>query len=253
MKLLPYRATTRTGDTFEIDFPLHRDTVDPVRIWQPISDILKSIDRSLAIGDTTSNGDVLQAIAMAMAVRARAVHTPPETSARLAIDLLRTALDAAADAAVGPCLVKRIPRAANVIRRVIQDRVWTMISRNSRPKSYPVNLVSAEEHIATLEERYGDFANSLPSSPQVAFTNGPVRRERSSRISSRRPMALPCSPSPDCGTAGKIPRPVNGFSPARSSCRAPAPGWSLITTACRCCSRRRISTAGLTARSVPKH
>ena len=99
MKMLPYRATTRMGDTFEIEFPLHRDTGDPVRVWQLISDILESIDRSLAIGDTTSNGDVLQAVAMAMAIRARAVHTPPETSARLAIDLLRTALGATADAA----------------------------------------------------------------------------------------------------------------------------------------------------------
>jgi methylphosphotriester-DNA--protein-cysteine methyltransferase len=55
---------------------------------------------------------------------------------------------------------------------------------------------------------------------------------------------------PASGTAGKIPHPANGCCPARSSSPVPPPGWSPITTACRCCSRRRISTGGSTGRSA---
>lgn len=98
MKILPYQATTATGDRFDIEFPLHADTGNAVRVSQLISDILGSIDRSLAIGDSTSNGDVLQAVAMAMSIRARMIHAAPATSARLALELLTTALDAAGNA-----------------------------------------------------------------------------------------------------------------------------------------------------------
>ena len=52
------------------------------------------------------------------------------------------------------------------------------------------------------------------------LSNGPARRVRSSRTFAPRPMDLPSSPSPVSGTAGKIRWPSNGFSPARSSCRA---------------------------------
>ena len=61
-----------------------------------------------------------------------------------------------------------------------------------------------------------------------------------------------CSLSPACGTAGKIPSPANGCYPARSSSPALRPGWSPVTTACRCCCRRRILKRGLTVRSAPK-
>jgi len=53
-----------------------------------ISEILLSIDRALAVGVPASNGDVLQAIATAMSVRARMIHAPTETSGRLATELL---------------------------------------------------------------------------------------------------------------------------------------------------------------------
>ncbi len=98
MKRLPFRATTATGDVFEIDFPLDPGTGDAVRIHQLVTEMLQSIDRSLSLGDPVSNGDVLQAMAMAMAVRARMIHAPAATSGRLAIDLLSTALAAAATA-----------------------------------------------------------------------------------------------------------------------------------------------------------
>ena len=99
MKKLPYRARTSMGDTFDIDFPLHDETRDPVRVGQLVSAVLQVIDRDIAVAGETSNGDVLQAVAMAMAIRARMIQSPHEAVARLSAELLRTALDAVAEAA----------------------------------------------------------------------------------------------------------------------------------------------------------
>ena len=44
MKKLPYRVRTKTGDRFDIDFPLHPETGDAVRVGQLISLLLEVID-----------------------------------------------------------------------------------------------------------------------------------------------------------------------------------------------------------------
>ena len=97
MKRLPYRATTGTGDIFDIDFPLDAGTGGAVRLHQLLSDLLLAIDRAVSLpgADPMSNGDVLQAMAMALAVRTRMIHAPAETRGRLAAQLLARALDAA--------------------------------------------------------------------------------------------------------------------------------------------------------------
>ena len=46
------------------------------------------------------------------------------------------------------------------------------ISQHSRLKPYPANLVSVDEHIAALEERYGDIANSLRAAIDAADSAG---------------------------------------------------------------------------------
>lgn len=96
MTKLPYRAKTATGDSFDIEFPLHRETGDPVRIGQLVSVLLDVVDRDIAVAGETSNGDVLQAIAMTMAIRAAMIHAPHETTERLAKQLLSDALGAMA-------------------------------------------------------------------------------------------------------------------------------------------------------------
>lgn len=98
MASLPYRATTQTGDVFDITFPLHPDTGSAVRVDQLLGLILNSLDRDIAAMGETSNGDVLQALSMATAVRARMIHAPAEQTARLAASLVDDALAAAADA-----------------------------------------------------------------------------------------------------------------------------------------------------------
>ena len=94
MKKLPYRAETRMGDRFDIEFPLHQETGDPVRVGQLISSILDAIDKDIAIAGDTSNGDVLQAVAMALAIRARMIHAPHGATEGLSKQLLNTALEA---------------------------------------------------------------------------------------------------------------------------------------------------------------
>ena len=94
MKILPYRATTGTGDVFDIEFPLNPATADAVRIHQMITELLAAIDRSVSMGTTMSNGDVLQAMAMTLAIRTRMIHAPTGITKQLAQQLLATALDA---------------------------------------------------------------------------------------------------------------------------------------------------------------
>lgn len=102
MKKLPYTATTRTGDRFEIEFPLHRDTVDAVRVEQLVSALLHVIDQDFDVVGEMSNGDVLQALAMATAIRARMIHAPDRVTEGIARDLLATSLGATADAKHSP-------------------------------------------------------------------------------------------------------------------------------------------------------
>lgn len=98
MKKLPYLARTRTGDSFHIEFPLHPETGDAVRVGQLVSLVLETIDRDIALAGEASNGDVLQAVAMALSIRARMIHASHETTRGLSVRLVETALEAVADA-----------------------------------------------------------------------------------------------------------------------------------------------------------
>ena len=98
MKSLPYQVRTATGDVFDVEFPLHAETVSAVRVAQLITALLDRIDKDIAVAGETSNGDVLQAVAMTLAIRARMIHTPAATTERLAKRLVDEALAAMADA-----------------------------------------------------------------------------------------------------------------------------------------------------------
>lgn len=89
---LPYTARTKTGDVFEISFPLHRETGSPMRVSQLLTVVLDTLDREIGLLGETSNGDVLQALAMATAIRAAMIHAPLPVTERLATDLLASAL-----------------------------------------------------------------------------------------------------------------------------------------------------------------
>ena len=101
MEKLPYRVRTKTGSVYDFEFPLHGETGNPGMVGRLVSGLLDVVDRELATPGDASNGDVLQAIAMAMACRARMIHAEPGTVGDLCRTLLATALDAAGKAGDG--------------------------------------------------------------------------------------------------------------------------------------------------------
>lgn len=98
MKKLPYLARTRTSDTFHIELSLNPETGDAVHVGQLVSLLLETIVRDIALAGEASNGDVLQAVAMALSIRARIIHASHETTHGLFLKLVETALEAVADA-----------------------------------------------------------------------------------------------------------------------------------------------------------
>ena len=94
---MPFRATTATGNQFDFDFPLHPDTVDPVQVSNLLSAVLDGVDREIRLLGKVGNGDVLQAMAMALAVRTRMLGSSSEQLDGLVKGLLETALAASAE------------------------------------------------------------------------------------------------------------------------------------------------------------
>ena len=94
MTHLPYTVHTDTQDTIDIEFPLSEHTEDSVRVHQLLTTVLNSIANDLKIVGTVSNGDILQALSMALAVRTRMVYAPEQTMRTIVADLTESALAA---------------------------------------------------------------------------------------------------------------------------------------------------------------
>jgi hypothetical protein len=99
MKTMPYRAVTASGEQFDINFTLHPETVSPMRVTQLVTAILDAVERDIGLIGETSNGDVLQALAMATAIRSRMIHAPVPTTERITRTLIEEALQATGRAA----------------------------------------------------------------------------------------------------------------------------------------------------------
>ncbi len=89
---LPFVARTASGDQYDIEFALHPDTGSAMVVGQLVGAVLDTVGREIAIRDEVSNGDALQAIAMAMAVRATMIEAPEPVTHDLARRLLDEAL-----------------------------------------------------------------------------------------------------------------------------------------------------------------
>jgi hypothetical protein len=100
-KHLPYRATTSSGNQFEFAFPLHPDTGSAVNVSNLVDLLLAALDQEIRQIGAVSNGDVLQSLAMALAVRTRILPGNPEALAALSTRLLSDALGAPVAAAQG--------------------------------------------------------------------------------------------------------------------------------------------------------
>jgi hypothetical protein len=93
---LPYTVTTRSGTRIDFSFPLHEETGSPVQVNQLVTRILGVLDGEIRTLGEVSNGDVLQALSIAMAARAAMIEAPMDSSVRLLEQLLGKALPAAA-------------------------------------------------------------------------------------------------------------------------------------------------------------
>lgn len=98
MKSLPFKATTRSGSVYDIEFPLHQDTGSAVTVSQTISATLDAISQLISLHDEVSNGDVLQGVAMALAIRAAMIEAPNAVTASLTRELVESALAAVDEA-----------------------------------------------------------------------------------------------------------------------------------------------------------
>lgn len=94
-KRLPYCATTASGNQYAFEFPLHPETGSAVTVSNLLDAVLGAVDREVRQLGAVSNGDVLQALAMTLAVRTRILPGNPEALAGLARQLLDDALSAA--------------------------------------------------------------------------------------------------------------------------------------------------------------
>ena len=94
MAYLPFTVHTDTHDTFDIEFPLSEHTEDSVRVHQILTTVLNSIAHDLKIVGAVSNGDILQALSMALAVRTRMVYASEQTMRAIIAELTDSALAA---------------------------------------------------------------------------------------------------------------------------------------------------------------
>ena len=91
---LPYRTRTESGNEFDFDFPLHDATVSAVKVAQLLDAVLLTLDREIRVLGPIGNGDVLQALAFALSVRARMLAVGSESLDMLVRELLDNGLRA---------------------------------------------------------------------------------------------------------------------------------------------------------------
>jgi hypothetical protein len=94
MPSLDYTAVTTGGDAFDIRFPLHDETRSADAVARMLSAVLEALSREVETDGNTSDGDVLQALSMGLAVRARLVDVQPSVTLRLMHELVDNAFAA---------------------------------------------------------------------------------------------------------------------------------------------------------------
>ncbi len=98
MKTLPYRAVTSSGAVIDCEFKLHPETVSPGDVARLVGEVLNALDANIEGQPPLSNGDVLQAVAMALALRTEMLAASRAMKDALARDLVERALRSVADA-----------------------------------------------------------------------------------------------------------------------------------------------------------
>ena len=94
MSKLPYKVTTANGKVYLVDFELHPETASAVHVNHLLTSVLDAVDREISILGDAATGDVLQALAMALAARTRIVPNQSAALDESVLDLLDNAFEA---------------------------------------------------------------------------------------------------------------------------------------------------------------
>lgn len=100
-KVLPFTAL-QPGGARQINFPLHAHTVDENHVGAVLEALLDSMSEEIRSKPAVSDGDVLQALCMALAIRMHRVQASPASVRALVSEILEQADDAVAASVVQP-------------------------------------------------------------------------------------------------------------------------------------------------------
>jgi len=98
MKTLLFTALTSGGQAFDVNFPLHPQTRSADAVSEMITALLETLSHHVEGRQDVSDGDVLQALAMTLAVRARMVDAGAHSTLALVNELVEAAHRAAQEA-----------------------------------------------------------------------------------------------------------------------------------------------------------
>lgn len=84
---LSFTAVTSGGVAYDVDFPLHPQTRSAQGVSDLLTALLDTISRVVDERRDLSDGDILQALCLALAVRARMVGAAPESAHELVTEL----------------------------------------------------------------------------------------------------------------------------------------------------------------------
>ena len=96
---LPYSVTTSTLTKINFLFELSKDTKSPISVHQLLNLILTNINKETKIINL-SNGDIIQALAMALAVRMKMISADEKIVEKIVIDCISKAINAAKKAEI---------------------------------------------------------------------------------------------------------------------------------------------------------
>ena len=95
-------TTLQTGTARHIEFPLHSLTVNADQVGILLTNLLETISRHIENQSQVSDGDVLQSLCMALAIRMNMVEVPLSKVQDLVSTLLEQASEAVATSIVQP-------------------------------------------------------------------------------------------------------------------------------------------------------
>ncbi|MDC3024074.1 hypothetical protein OA264_01205 [Alphaproteobacteria bacterium] len=96
---LPYSVTTSTLTKINFLFELSENTKSPISVYQLLDSILNKINQETKITDI-SNGDIIQSLAMALAVRMKMVNANEQLVEGIIIDCVSRAINSSKKAKI---------------------------------------------------------------------------------------------------------------------------------------------------------